>query len=373
MLLGGIESKLDELRQHSKGALFVVAGGAALPLLLGFCLGWVILPASDLKTAQALLIGATMSITSIPATIKVLTEFGLFHSRVGQMVVEAAIFDDVLGLFLLAILTALIQTGQPSDFMALVMLLDKVIVFLGITLNLGVHVYPRVSRGLKGLQSAALGMHWILGAFLAGLFFESSRVGFKAYQEIKLVVTAITRGFLGPLFFASIGLQVAFGAATHFPWLIGLLILVAFFRRRSIRTHRGVITGRTACERYRVLGLGGWQRRDEWRGGRYRHADLFWENRPPCSGNRSTNFEKVESGSLDPFTVDGFIPFDPAIKRTEATMVCGQARFKVAKGAPQVILNLSANHEQLEAQVNQQVEELAGRGYRTLTGRGQNE
>jgi len=247
MLLGGIDSKLDELRQHSKGTLFVAAGGAALPLLLGFCLGWVILPASDLKTAQALLIGVTMSITSIPATIKVLTEFGLFHSRVGQMVVGAAIFDDVLGLFLLAILTAMIQTGQPPDFMALVMLLGKVVVFFGITLSLGVHVYPRVSRGLKGLQSAALefsalmvvalgygllaealGMHWILGAFLAGLFFEPSRVGFKAYQEIKLVVTAITRGFLGPLFFASIGLQVAFGAATHFPWLIGLLILVAF-------------------------------------------------------------------------------------------------------------------------------------------------
>ncbi|MEC4673169.1 MAG: HAD-IC family P-type ATPase, partial [Nitrospirota bacterium] len=77
-------------------------------------------------------------------------------------------------------------------------------------------------------------------------------------------------------------------------------------------------------------------------------------------------FEKVESGSLDPFTVDGFIPFDPVIKRTEATVVCGQTRFKVAKGAPQVILKLSANREQLEAQVNQQVEELAGRGYRTL-------
>ncbi len=77
-------------------------------------------------------------------------------------------------------------------------------------------------------------------------------------------------------------------------------------------------------------------------------------------------FEKVAPGSLDGCTVDGFIPFDPVIKRTEANVICGQERFKVTKGAPQVILALSANREQLAAQVNQQVEELAGRGYRTL-------
>jgi len=77
-------------------------------------------------------------------------------------------------------------------------------------------------------------------------------------------------------------------------------------------------------------------------------------------------FEKVKSGSLDGCTVDAFIPFDPVIKRTEATVTFGQQRFKVTKGAPQVILGLSANRGELEAQVNQRVNELAGRGYRTL-------
>ena len=77
-------------------------------------------------------------------------------------------------------------------------------------------------------------------------------------------------------------------------------------------------------------------------------------------------FEKVPSGSLDVCRVDGFIPFDPVFKRTEANVHCGKIHFKVTKGAPQVILGLSANREQLEAQVNQRVNELAGRGYRTL-------
>jgi H+-transporting ATPase len=77
-------------------------------------------------------------------------------------------------------------------------------------------------------------------------------------------------------------------------------------------------------------------------------------------------FERMEVGSLEGCVIEKFIPFDPVIKRTEATVVSGQEQFKVSKGAPQVILGLSVNREQLESQVNQRVEELAGRGYRTL-------
>lgn len=247
MLLAGIELNLQELRENYKGSISVAIGGAALPLLLGFGLGWAILPDSPLKDVQSMLIGVSMAITSVPANIKVLTEFGLFHSRVGQTMVAAAIVDDVLGLFLLAVLTSMIQTGGLPDFIAMSLLLVKVILFFVITISLGVHVYPRVSRGLKGLQSAALefsalmgvglgygvlaealGIHWILGAFMAGLFFEPSRVGQKAYQEINLIAVAITRGFLGPIFFASIGFHVNIDVVLYFPWLVLAVILIAF-------------------------------------------------------------------------------------------------------------------------------------------------
>lgn len=188
-----------------------------------------------------------MSITSIPATIKVLTDFGLLHSRLGQTIVGAAILDDVFGLFLLAILTSLIQSGQVPDFGFFLLLLGKIFLFFAITISLGVHVYPRVSRGLKALKSAALefsvlmavalaygllaeflDMHWILGAFMAGLYLEPGRIGWKAYQEMKLIVTGITHGFLGPLFFVWIGLHVEFQAITGIPLFLGLLLVIAF-------------------------------------------------------------------------------------------------------------------------------------------------
>jgi Kef-type K+ transport system membrane component KefB len=125
-----------------------------------------------------------------------------------------------------------------------------VLVFFGITLILGAHVYPRVSRGLKSMQAAALefsvlaavglaygllaealGMHWIMGAFMAGLFFEPSRVGQETYDEIRLIFTAITGGFLAPLFFASIGLRVDLNAITMAPIFLTFLLIVALFSK----------------------------------------------------------------------------------------------------------------------------------------------
>jgi Kef-type K+ transport system membrane component KefB len=154
----------------------------------------------------------------------------------------------VFGLFLLAVILAVIQTGQIPDITAFAVLLAEVVAFFAITVALGVHVYPRVSRGMKALQAAAfefsalaavalayglladaLGIHWILGAFMAGLFFEKSRVGVKAYNEIRLVLGAITLGFLGPIFFLSIGLRVELGAITAVPLFLILLMAVAFF------------------------------------------------------------------------------------------------------------------------------------------------
>ncbi len=110
-----------------------------------------------------------------------------------------------------------------------------------------VDVYPRVRRGIELMQATALeftalavvglayglfaellGMHWILGAFMAGLFFEPSRVGQRTYDEMKLICETLTRGALGPLFFAYIGLRVDPGAIGAVPLFLFLVITVAF-------------------------------------------------------------------------------------------------------------------------------------------------
>jgi Kef-type K+ transport system membrane component KefB len=248
VLMAGIEMEPREIAKSSFSGFLVALGGMLVPLLAGGALAWFLLPEGPLKLAQALVVGVAMSITAIPATVKVLSEFDMLHTRLGETVVTAAIFDDVLGLVLLAIVTAVALGGAIPDAAAIAWLLGKVAVFFAVTVTLGVHVYPRVSRGLKDMQAAAfelsalfiaavaygllaelLSLHWILGPFMAGLFFEGPRVGETVYRDVKLTVAAISGGVLAPFFFVAIGLRVDLGAVAAVPGLLLVLTAVAFF------------------------------------------------------------------------------------------------------------------------------------------------
>ncbi|MCP4317696.1 MAG: cation:proton antiporter [Hyphomicrobiales bacterium] len=274
VLLAGVDMEPREVAESSGRSLSVALGGIVVPFSGGLVLAWLFLPESDLRQTQALLVGVAVSITAIPAVVKMFAEVGALHSRVGKLVVSAAIFDDVIGLFLLALILAVIETGHIPDPTAFAFLLAKVVAFFGVTVALGVHVYPKVSRRMKALQAAAfefsalaavalayglladgLGLHWILGGFMAGLFFEKSRVGVRAYNEIRLVLGAITFGFLGPIFFLSIGLRVELGAIIAVPIFLIFLIAIAFFGKLVGAGIPALLTGldrREAC----AVGIG---------------------------------------------------------------------------------------------------------------------
>jgi Kef-type K+ transport system membrane component KefB len=246
VLVAGIDLEPRELTERQAGSLAVAAGGVALPLAGGFALAWIFLPDSGQKPMLCLLVGVAVSISSIAATVKIFEEFGVLHTWFGRTVVSASIIDDVIGLILLAVVLAMVRTGSVPGNAEFAWLLGRVGIFFAVTIALGAHVYPHVSRRLRtmkatsfefsvlcgvglgyGLLAEALGLHWILGAFMAGLYFESSRVGPLAYNEMRMVFGAVAGGFLGPLFFASIGLRVELGAITQIPLFLGLLIGVA--------------------------------------------------------------------------------------------------------------------------------------------------
>jgi len=70
---------------------------------------------------------------------------------------------------------------------------------------------------------------------------------------------------------------------------------------------------------------------------------------------------------LPGYQVEHFQPFDPVHKRTEAAIKAADGKtFKVTKGAPQVILELSANAAQVKSEVEKAVNEFAARGFRSL-------
>ena len=250
MLLAGIEMRPHEIAVNSRDAFFVALGGTIVPLLAGAALAWVFIPDSSLKTVQVLFVGVALSITAVPASTRVLMEFGLLHTRLGEIIVAAAIFDDIFGLILLAVLIGVIGTGEVPSALALGFLLLKVAGFFVVTVILGVHVYPHVSRRTSAMEATSLefsalvaaalayavlaeflGLHWILGAFMAGLFFDQSRVGDACHEEVRKIMTGITAGVFGPMFFASIGMSVDLAALWSVPAFLVLLITVAFLSK----------------------------------------------------------------------------------------------------------------------------------------------
>jgi len=244
VLLAGIELEPREIAQASGKALWIALGGVLVPLVGGVWLAWEWLPMGPEHHSQALVTGVVLSITALPVVVKVLTDFNKLRSSAGEMVITAALFDDIIGLVLIALLLAIVETGglpAPADLGLMAL---KVAAFFTITMLLGVHVYPRVQKGLKLMKASAIefsalvtaalgygwlaetmGLHWVIGAFMAGLYFEKSRVGGRSYTEILAIVNTMVQGVLGPLFFLSMGLYVDIGAAGDMPvLLVGLLV-----------------------------------------------------------------------------------------------------------------------------------------------------
>jgi Na+:H+ antiporter len=248
MLLAGVEMNAGELAAASGGALLVAIGGMAVPFVVGLGVGWLWIPASPVKLAQELFIATALSVTAVPVAVRVLMDLGRLESRVGQTVIAAAIFDDVLSLVLLAILTAIINTGTLPGAVEVILMFVKVMGFFIITGVAAWYLRPKVEQTVRAFISQEpelsilltvalayavlaeiLGLHFILGAFLAGLFFMDSKIiSREIYDGVKAKLSGITVGFLAPLFFASVGMRFEAGAIWQTPGFVIVLIVTAF-------------------------------------------------------------------------------------------------------------------------------------------------
>ncbi|MFT5470098.1 MAG: Kef-type K+ transport system membrane component KefB [Verrucomicrobiales bacterium] len=246
MLLAGMEMNPKELAQGSGKAVVVAIGGMVVPIAAGLGLAWYYVPDSEFRTAQIMFVATAMAITAIPVAVKVLLDIGQLKSESGKTIVSAALFDDILGLILLAVLTALLKTGEFPGWGGLLMLVGRVVLFFGIASVIGWFLLPRIARLFKGalieemefsfllvtglgfsVLAEAFHLHFILGAFLAGLFFTGRTFGTKTFKMVETKVTGVSTGFLAPIFFASIGLHLDVSAFSEIPVFVCLLVLLA--------------------------------------------------------------------------------------------------------------------------------------------------
>jgi Kef-type K+ transport system membrane component KefB len=121
-----------------------------------------------------------------------------------------------------------------------------VALFFVVTIPVGLYVFPILGRYFKYLHFpevdfsmlliAALAyavfaemmeLHFILGAFMAGMFFHPKVVDEDVYERVEQQMSGITHGFLAPIFFVSVGLNLDFSAVGQVPGFVVVLILIA--------------------------------------------------------------------------------------------------------------------------------------------------
>ena len=239
MFYSGMEMDPHELLEHFWVAVAVAVGGFVLP----FGLGFVVARFFGATVLQALFMAMGLSVTALAVGARVLQDMEIHHSKVGHIIIGAAIVDDILALVSFSVLAGLAKTGQV-DLVKILLLLAEVAAFFGVTILLGHFVLPRFTRSLRDVEakgftfalSAALimgflaelvGLHLIIGAFLAGQFVRKEVVEPELYNRLHDRFFNIIYGFLGPIFFVSLSFHVNLNLPAQDWWFLAAIIGVA--------------------------------------------------------------------------------------------------------------------------------------------------
>lgn len=218
----GLETDFKDLKSSGLAATVIAMVGVLVPVALGTG-GALLFMGGDItqdKIMNAIFVGMILSATSVGITVETLKELGKLNTRVGTTVLSAAIIDDVLGIILLSIVTAI---GGGGD---VVMTLLKAAGFFVFTIGLGIILricfkymtkrYPHKRR--TGIFALAMcffyaffaeklfGVAAITGAYMAGLMLSGLKD--TSFVDRKVVISGYM--IFTPIFFAYIGISADF-------------------------------------------------------------------------------------------------------------------------------------------------------------------
>jgi Kef-type K+ transport system membrane component KefB len=240
MFLAGIEIHFEDLLKSGKTSALVGTFGVILPMVLGCGLG--LLFSMEIKTA--IFIGLILAATSVSISAQTLMELNVIKSRVGLVLMGAAVFDDILVILGLSIFTALTTSGSSAGLWDILWITIQMILFLVLASLIGWWIFPKVSdliynhsisQGLIAFVFVTILLYgWfaeeaghmaaITGAFLAGLWF--SRTELK--EKIRHGISIIAYGLFVPIFFINIGLSANLrGLSVDNLIFLALLVIIA--------------------------------------------------------------------------------------------------------------------------------------------------
>lgn len=226
LLLTGMETDLKLVRQTGRASFLASAFGIVIPFACGFALGEYLpdsmLPDPDKRLITSLFLGTALSIASVKIVAMVVREMNFMRRVVGQVILASAIIDDSIGWIIVSIIFGIALHGVVEP-LHLAQSVIGTLAFLGLSLTLGRRAVFFVIRwvndtfvsefavitaiilimGIMATITHLIGVHSVLGAFVAGVLIGESPILTRHIDEqLRGLITA----FFMPIFFGAAGL-----------------------------------------------------------------------------------------------------------------------------------------------------------------------
>lgn len=250
LLLAGMETDLGLALRLRRAAAGVSLTGIVLPFALGFTLGELVpadlLPDPDARLVTSLFLGTALSISSVKIVASVVREMDFMRRNVGQLIVASAIIDDTIGWVIIAVTFSLAQNGAV-DLTTLAQSVIGTLVFMVLSFTIGRRIVFEIIRwtndkfksdlpvlsaiiaimGAMAIITNAIGVHTVLGAFVAGILVGQSPILTK---QIEGQLRALTTALFMPVFFGLTGLHTDLGVLADPSILllaVGLIVIAS--------------------------------------------------------------------------------------------------------------------------------------------------
>lgn len=235
---GYMEVDLKRLMRMGKESLIVAVSGVTITFIIGFCIGRIF----SYGLIGSLFLGLALSITSIGVTARTLMDLGRLQTDYGMIILGTAIIDDILSLFILAVLVPIAQPHTTLTIVGTGIIAFKIIAFFGGSVLFALFLLKPLAKvsskfvvgearlGIMfslififALIAKVTGLHMIIGAFTAGVIL-ALQPEFKT-RDIEYKVNGIAYGLFIPLFFAILGTMIDLGALVQ-GGILALVIVI---------------------------------------------------------------------------------------------------------------------------------------------------
>ena len=265
MFIAGFEIDLKQVRKNGKQAIAISLSGILFPFAIGFITVWYMFTTHfangvNNQLVTSLFFGTALSITALSVITKILLDLDILKTKIGNIVLTAAMVDDFLGWILFSIIIQMMNSGKEQvSFWSVI----SVVLFAVFMLTGGRWIIHKLLAyaGKSGKASnvftvavclcfvgaavtEALGVRGFFGAFLTGVAISDSKYFTEAHKQ---VLHQFTIYVLAPLFFGSVGLRLNF--VSNFNLEIVVLILVIAFLAKLVGAWIGsALSGMTRNE-----------------------------------------------------------------------------------------------------------------------------